>query len=863
MSDIMKYVPLWGIWQIDSEIGSGSFSRVYKAVREEFGNKYYCAIKHISIPQSKDEIAEYYKENPTSDKSVASEYYGQIVADITNEIYTMYSLNGNTNIVNYQEHLIIEKEEGIGFDIFIKMELLTELLRKANNTQMTSKDVQKLGLDICTALEMCATMNLIHRDIKPQNIFVSKEGNYKLGDFGISRQLEKTSGGLSKKGTYNYMAPEVFRGDEYGANVDIYSLGLVMYMLLNGNKLPFMPQGNVRYDDSEKARDRRLKGETFPTPIFASDKLASIILKMCAFDRTKRYGSASAVKTDLLALTEADLITKKSTADIVTPVKDTELTSKTEITKVTAVTQSTKENDATEIIDSSYNATVSDTVLTSKMIDKKEEEEEKRKIIIPWFKNKLVIGLIAGCVLLAMGSAIILPLLNRQPTTKNDGENENKNAIVTLTLDANGGDCDSTGIEINEGATVGDLPVPTRDNYNFKGWFDAPSGGTLIDKQKQVTKEMTLYAQWETVIPDRKIFTVVLDANQGSVSRNNLTYGEGDKIGQLPTATRKDYDFLGWYTAKTNGNKITSSYQVTKDITLYAHWRDKSAPAVSYTVTFDANGGRSGTNSKNVKEGNSIGTLPSATKDYCDLIGWFTAQTGGTQVNANYTVTANTTLYAQWKDKPASAWTPVSKVPDGVKIVDSKWVYTQTKSSSTVESGYTLISTSYGAWGAWSAWQDAVITETRDPHDSSQLLKKIETQNLPATPITQYFYFRYRPTNNAWSSYSKNYASPQGVCSVYTEKKSNTELVFIDKNGTGGRYWFYKVKTSDNDADGWWYDSTTSKTVVVGTNPAKTQYRSSSRSVTYTYEKKNVESKTKPSGNGISDLVEMVKYISK
>jgi len=139
---------------------------------------------------------------------------------------------------------------------------------------------------------------------------VSENGNYKLGDFGISRPLEKTTSGLSKKGTYSYMAPEVYKGDEYGASVDIYSLGLVMYRLLNGNRLPFLPLAPtpVRYDDNDKALARRMKGEDISAPAFADEALSAVILKMIAFDRSKRYKTALEAKAALLVLGTSDKV---------------------------------------------------------------------------------------------------------------------------------------------------------------------------------------------------------------------------------------------------------------------------------------------------------------------------------------------------------------------------------------------------------------------------------------------------------------------------------------------------------------------------------------------------------------------------
>ena len=84
-----------------------------------------------------------------------------------------------------------------------------------------------------------------------------------MGDFGIARVADKTTGGLSRKGTFTYMAPEVYKGQAYGPSVDIYSLGLVMYRLLNNNRGPFLPPvpSPLTYNDRESALARRLGGE--------------------------------------------------------------------------------------------------------------------------------------------------------------------------------------------------------------------------------------------------------------------------------------------------------------------------------------------------------------------------------------------------------------------------------------------------------------------------------------------------------------------------------------------------------------------------------------------------------------------------
>ena len=201
MDDIKQFEPLWGVWKVETLIGEGSYGKVYRAVREEFGRKYYAAIKHISIPASKAQIDEAISEGIENDRETVKEYFNAITQTLINEIAFMNDVKGKTNIVSYEDHLIIPKSSGIGYDIIIRMELLTCLNDILRHKQFTNKDVIKLGIDICSALEVCVKKEIIHRDIKPSNIFVSDSGDFKLGDFGVARELQKTSA-MSKKGTY-------------------------------------------------------------------------------------------------------------------------------------------------------------------------------------------------------------------------------------------------------------------------------------------------------------------------------------------------------------------------------------------------------------------------------------------------------------------------------------------------------------------------------------------------------------------------------------------------------------------------------------------------------------------------------------
>jgi len=299
MSYYKKLEPVFGAWNIKRLIGEGNFGKVFEIEREDFGRKYTAALKVITIPQSESEIKSVMADG--MDDASITVYYRGFVEEIVDEFSLMANLKGNSNIVSYEDHMVLEHKNEIGWDILIRMELLTPLIDHIAEKGMSRKDIVRLGIDLCRALEFCQKQNIIHRDIKPENIFVSKNGDYKLGDFGIARTAEKTTSGLSKKGTYNYMAPEVYLGQPYGPSVDIYSLGLVLYRLLNNNRAPFLPAypNPITFSDRENANARRINGEQIPAPANADAALAAAVLKACAYQAADRYESPEAMRLQL------------------------------------------------------------------------------------------------------------------------------------------------------------------------------------------------------------------------------------------------------------------------------------------------------------------------------------------------------------------------------------------------------------------------------------------------------------------------------------------------------------------------------------------------------------------------------------
>lgn len=296
----MQIEQVWPEWHEDCVLGEGSFGKVYRARRVEYGRTFYSAIKVLKVPKSTQEVKAA-RAQGMNDEEIRA-YFRSMVDGLLNEITLMDNLKGAKNIVTIDDYKIMERPGEIGWEIFIRMELLTPFDSFASKPDYTQGDVIRLGVDLCSALEICEQNQIIHRDIKPDNVFISRFGEYKLGDFGIARKLEASMANLSRKGTLNYMAPEVYRGEEYGSSVDIYSLGLMLYMLLNKNRMAFLPPWPqpIAYKDNESAFSRRLSGEALPLPDGATESLGRVVVKACAFRPQERYQTAAQFREALL-----------------------------------------------------------------------------------------------------------------------------------------------------------------------------------------------------------------------------------------------------------------------------------------------------------------------------------------------------------------------------------------------------------------------------------------------------------------------------------------------------------------------------------------------------------------------------------
>ena len=280
----------WPDWKIVKYLGGGAYGKVYEIERNISGMQERAALKIVSRPKDESEIEEDDKNGYDHESIVVK--YTEILQDYIQEYKLMKELQGQSNIVSCDDFALEKNPNGIGGKIYIRMELLTPLQKVTKERLLSEEEVIKLGKDICKALILCENRNIIHRDIKPDNVMISSFGDYKLGDFGVSKVMGHTTAG-TMTGTEGYIAPEVLHMEKYGKEVDIYSLGIVMYWLLNNRRMPFIEAtGKLTPSKVNEASMRRYQGEKIPAPYNGSAELKQIVLKACEYRPKDRYTSA-------------------------------------------------------------------------------------------------------------------------------------------------------------------------------------------------------------------------------------------------------------------------------------------------------------------------------------------------------------------------------------------------------------------------------------------------------------------------------------------------------------------------------------------------------------------------------------------
>jgi serine/threonine protein kinase len=329
MKEFYKYfVPIWDGYEVGKFLGSGSYGDVWELNKIGSNNSVAEVIKQIQVPpETAGGIDEALLQG--LDIEGAKYYYQGMKQRALDEVNMMRTLLDYPNIVHFYDHKIYnltENEGEYGWILFIRMERLQSFKDKLKRDGITVEEIVHLGIDLCSALEACQNKGIIHRDIKPENIFYSKEKKiFKLGDFGISCYLSRPTEVKGLAGTLTHMSPEIYNGGEYTYMGDLYAVGMVLYKLLNDNRIPFLNEYPEPYSPNmrDNALQRRLKGEEIELPSIVHNynsvnhpslkidsksernvmSLAEIVTKSISSKPDKRYKTARELKEELIKLT--------------------------------------------------------------------------------------------------------------------------------------------------------------------------------------------------------------------------------------------------------------------------------------------------------------------------------------------------------------------------------------------------------------------------------------------------------------------------------------------------------------------------------------------------------------------------------
>lgn len=271
MSDIKLISPLLDQFQMGDPISSHDGVRCCPAMRKGTDERYI--VKIISIPASQTQLDALLLTGAYSDVDSALNYFKELAGDIESEVLAMQKLARIEGFLPFEGCQVIPMEDGTGYQVYLLSTYQRTLEKHFAREPMTHLSAVNLGLDLCAALAVCRKSGFLYTDLKPSNIYVTEDKEYRIGDLGFARLDSLAYASLPNKYRSEYTAPEL--EDAFATlntTVDIYAVGLILYQAYNNGVLP--------------ARDA---DGVLPPPEFADYEMAEIILKACAVDPSDRW----------------------------------------------------------------------------------------------------------------------------------------------------------------------------------------------------------------------------------------------------------------------------------------------------------------------------------------------------------------------------------------------------------------------------------------------------------------------------------------------------------------------------------------------------------------------------------------------
>lgn len=311
--------PVFGEWYTDRQLGTGTDGKVFSIYRQKYdGTRENSILKIIRLGENREEKKNLFNEDDNIVAETQDEYYEKIISNITDNVKTLMESDNGKYFVKYEDIELRKASDGKGRLILLKLEEMRSLADLLKDFSFTLEETLRLGISVCKSLIKCRKFGYIYPNLKPENILFDRNGVCKLGDFGTFSLLEPAKSGVAYKRTQYYMAPEFIKTGNVNSTIDTYSLGLVLFMLTNRNRLPFSEEypNKVTVSSLNEGVQKRSAGVPIPEPMLASDELKKIIAKACAFKPNDRYFTPEQMLSDLKNALDNKPFTKAEYDDV-------------------------------------------------------------------------------------------------------------------------------------------------------------------------------------------------------------------------------------------------------------------------------------------------------------------------------------------------------------------------------------------------------------------------------------------------------------------------------------------------------------------------------------------------------------------
>lgn len=274
MSELKLVSPLLDGFAMGDPISSRDGSRCCPAMKENSDDKYI--VKIISVPASQRQLDALLLTGAYKDAAAAAAYFKELAEDTVKEARLLQQLAKLEGFLSYEDWQIVPMENGdTGFDIYLLGSYKHSLEKFLRRNTMTHLGAVNLGIDLCSALSLCRRAGFIYTDLKPGNVFITGQREYRIGDLGFAKLSAMKYTSINAKYISRFTPPEMHDPlATLNPTVDTYGVGMILYMIYNNGHIPF----------SDKAPMMIL-----PAPLNADYEMAEIILKACDPNPRKRY----------------------------------------------------------------------------------------------------------------------------------------------------------------------------------------------------------------------------------------------------------------------------------------------------------------------------------------------------------------------------------------------------------------------------------------------------------------------------------------------------------------------------------------------------------------------------------------------